>query len=118
MELAVARTFEREQNWPAAITNYEAWLEKHPTNESLPQVQYALARANYQAGRETNAFQLFTAFVAQFPTNDLAPLAQWWVADHFYRLARQLCRRGDELRTDLPDAGVENLRPIWIIRRN
>ena len=85
VELAVARTFEREQNWPAAITNYESWLAKHPTNELLPQVEYALGHANYQAGRETNAFQLFSAFVARFPADTNAPLAQWWVADSFYR---------------------------------
>jgi TolA-binding protein len=84
VELAVARTFERETNWPAAITNYEAWLNSHPTNDLFPQVQYSLARASDQAGQETNAFQLFTALAAR-STNDLAPLAQWWVADHFYR---------------------------------
>ena len=85
VELALARTFEREANWPAAITNYEGWIKKHATNELLPQVQYALGRANDQAGRETNAFQTFTTLAAQFPANDLAPLAQWWVADHYYR---------------------------------
>ena len=42
-------------------------------DELLPQVQYALGWANYQAGRETNALGLFTSFVTQFPTNELAP---------------------------------------------
>jgi len=86
VELAVARTFERGTNWPAAITNYEAWLKNYPTNDLQPQVQYALGWANYQAGRETNALQIFTAFVARFPADTNAPLAQWWVADHFFRL--------------------------------
>lgn len=86
VELAVARTFEREQNWPAAIASYEDWLKKYPTNAALPQVEYAVGWANYQAGRETNAFQLFTTFVARFPADTNAPLAQWWVADHFFRL--------------------------------
>jgi TolA-binding protein len=85
-ELAVARTFERETNWPAAITGYEAWLKNHPTNGLLPQVEYSLGLANYQAGREPDAFQIFTAFVARFPADTNAPLAQWWVADHFFRL--------------------------------
>jgi len=85
VELALARTFEREANWLSAITNYEAWLNNHPTNELFPQVQYSLARAHDQAGHETNAFQLFAALATRFPTNELAPLAQWWVADHFYR---------------------------------
>jgi tetratricopeptide (TPR) repeat protein len=45
---------------------------------------YALAWANSRAGNETNAFGLFTNFVAQFPASELAPQAQWWVADSFY----------------------------------
>jgi outer membrane protein assembly factor BamD (BamD/ComL family) len=67
------------------MTNYEHWLEDFPSNALQPQVSYALAQANFQAGNETNAFQLFTNFVAQFPASELAPLAQWWVADHFFR---------------------------------
>ena len=86
VEFAIARTYELEQNWPAAIAGYQGWLDHFPTNQLRPQAIYALARANSQAGNETNAFGLFTNFVAQFPTNDLAPLAQWWVADHFFRL--------------------------------
>src|SRR5208283_4587364 len=40
-----------------------------------------------QAGNETNAFELFTNFVAQYPTNQqLTPLAQWWLADYFFGL--------------------------------
>jgi outer membrane protein assembly factor BamD (BamD/ComL family) len=84
-ELAVARTFEQEQNWPVAIGQYEKWVADYPTNALRPQADYARAWANYQAGNETNAFILFTNFVAQYPTNDLAPRAQWWVADHFFR---------------------------------
>ncbi|HTA95003.1 MAG TPA: tetratricopeptide repeat protein [Verrucomicrobiae bacterium] len=84
-ELAVARTYGREQNWPAAVTHYESWLKNYPTNEFRPQAEYSLAWADFQAGDETNAFSQFTNFVAQFPTNELAPQAQWWVADSFYR---------------------------------
>jgi len=86
VDLAVARTFEPEGNWSEAITNYEGWLTSYPTNNLRPSVEYALGRANYSAGRETNAFQIFTAFIARFPADRNAPLAQWWVADHFFRL--------------------------------
>jgi TolA-binding protein len=86
VELAVARTYEREQDWPSAIAQYENWRNDFPTNALRPQADYALAQANFQAGNETNALALFTNFVAQFPTNGLAPLAQWWVADHYFRL--------------------------------
>lgn len=81
----MAQTFERETNWLAAVTNYAAWLEKFPTNSLLPQVAYAQAWANFKAGHETNAFLLFSNFVAQFPASTNAPLAQWWVADKLYR---------------------------------
>ena len=83
--LAAARTYEREQNWPAAVTNYESWLKDYPTNTLSPQVSYALAQANFQAGSETNAYEQFTNFIAQFPADTNATLAQWWVADHFFR---------------------------------
>jgi TolA-binding protein len=86
VELAVARTYEREQDWPSAIGQYENWRTDFPTNALRPQADYALARANFQAGNETNALVLFTNFVAQFPTHDLAPLAQYWVAEHYFRL--------------------------------
>jgi TolA-binding protein len=85
VELAIARTYEQEQNWPAAIGKYSDWLNDFPTNTLRPQAEYALALADFRAGNETNAFGRFTNFVARFPTNDLAPLAQWWVADHFFR---------------------------------
>ena len=85
VELAIARTYEQEQTWPAAIGKYNGWLNDFPTNALRPQAEYALALADFRAGNETNAFVRFTNFVAQFPTNDLAPLAQWWVADHFFR---------------------------------
>jgi TolA-binding protein len=85
IELAIARTYEQETNWSAAIGSYAGWLEDFPANELAPQADYALAWANFQAGNATNAFVLFTNFVAQFPTNTaLAPLAQWWVADSFF----------------------------------
>ena len=85
VELALARTYEQEDSWPAAIGVYDAWVKDFTTNTLLlPQVEYARAWANFQAGRETNAFLLFTNFIAQFPSNGLAPVAQWWVGDHFF----------------------------------
>jgi TolA-binding protein len=86
VEFAIGRTYELEANWEAAIAGYQGWLDHFPTNQLRPQTIYALAWANSQAGNETNAFEMFTNFVALFPTNGLAPQAQWWVADHFFRL--------------------------------
>jgi TolA-binding protein len=85
VELAIARTYEQETDWPSAIGRYESWLTNFPSDSLQPQAAYARAWADFQAGNETNAFMLFTNFVTQFPTNEFAPLAQWWVADHFFR---------------------------------
>jgi TolA-binding protein len=85
LDLAIARTYEQQADWAAAIGQYEIWLNDFPSSELRPQVEYARAWAGFQAGNETNAFLLFTNFVAQFPTNEFAPQAQWWVADHFFR---------------------------------
>ncbi|MBW8863582.1 MAG: tetratricopeptide repeat protein [Verrucomicrobia bacterium] len=85
LKLAIARTYEQEQDWPAAITNYEGWIRDCPTNSLRPQVDYALALANFHAGNEAGALALFSRFVAQNPANALAPQAQWWVAEHFFR---------------------------------
>jgi TolA-binding protein len=86
LELALARTYEQENNWSPAIGIYDRWVEQY-TNDTplLPQVEYARAWANFQAGRETNALLLFTNLIAQFPSNGLSPVAQWWLGDHFYR---------------------------------
>jgi len=84
-ELALARTYEQEGNWPAAIGIYDHWIKEYTNNiRLLPQVEYARAWANFQGGRETNAFRLFTNFVAQFPTNGWAPIAQWWIGGYYY----------------------------------
>ena len=83
--LAVARTFEREQDWVLAIAAYEKWREDFATNRLRSQAEFALAQANFHAGNEAQAFGQFTNFVAQFATDPLAPAAQWWVAEHFLR---------------------------------
>jgi TolA-binding protein len=85
VELAVARTYFHEDNWPAAVREYEDWLSRYPTNEMRPRAEFNRAWASGKAGDSTNAFDLFTNFVARFPNDVLAPRAQHWVADEFYR---------------------------------
>jgi TolA-binding protein len=85
VEMALARTYEQQDNWPAAIGIYDRWVKRYANDRKLlPQAEYARAMANYRAGDETNAFRLFTDFVAQFPTNGWAPIAQWWIGGYFY----------------------------------
>lgn len=85
VELAIARTYFHEGNWPAAIREYENWLSRYPTNELRPRAEFNRAWASDKAGYNTNAFDLFTNFVVRFPNDELAPRAQHWVADEFYR---------------------------------
>jgi TolA-binding protein len=86
VELARARACERAGDWAAAVTNYQGWLASYPTNALRPEVEYALGRASFQGGDEEGALAVFTNFVAHYPADTNAPLAQWWVADHFFRL--------------------------------
>lgn len=85
IELAIARTYFRENNWAQALGRYEDWLVRYPTNELRPRAEYNLAWANDKAGSASKAMQLFTNFVHRFPTNELAPQAQQWVAEELYR---------------------------------
>jgi tetratricopeptide (TPR) repeat protein len=85
VELAAARTYERERAWTKAVARYDAWVSMFPTNENLPLAEYHRALANWQAERETNAFDLFTNFVARFSTNWLAAHAEDWVGDFYFR---------------------------------
>jgi TolA-binding protein len=85
VEFAIARTYELETNLPVAIASYQAWLADHPTNALVPQVLFSLGRADFSDGNEADAFTVFTNFVARFPLDDLAPQAQYWIADHYFR---------------------------------
>jgi TolA-binding protein len=86
VELAVARTFEQEEDWPQAVKLYDRWTVEHADHPSLPKAEFARAWAKYRAGNEADAFGLFANYVERFPTNALAPRAQYWVADYFFRL--------------------------------
>jgi TolA-binding protein len=86
VRLAIARTYEQEKNWPAAVNEYDGWIEDYALLPARPQAEYSRAWATDQAGQATNALMRFTNFVAQFSTNELAPLAQNWVADFYLQL--------------------------------
>jgi len=85
VELAIARTYEQENNWPMAIKIYDDWIQIFSSDTPLlPDVKYAQAWANFKGDRETNAFVLFTNFLAEFPSNaDLTPVAEWWLGDYY-----------------------------------
>jgi len=85
VRLAIARTYEEEGAWEHVIREYDLWLERFKDSPALPRAEYLRAWANFQSGRETNAFVLFTNFVARFPQDERTPLALWWVADYHSR---------------------------------
>jgi TolA-binding protein len=89
VELAIARTYEQENQWERAAGQYDQWLITTPTNNpELPQALYFRAMANRWAGYETNTLTQLTNFVERFPAHELTPLARWWVADYYDRIGR------------------------------
>jgi len=96
VELAIVRTYEQEGNWAEAARLYEQWIARHGSHRSRPNVEFDRAWANYLAGNETNAFALFTNFVAQFPASPFSQQAQYWVADYFYRLGGPNYEKAEE----------------------
>jgi TolA-binding protein len=88
VQLAIARTYENEGNWRAAIASYDKWTAIHTNGTALPRAEFCRAWANFKAGDEMNAFSLFTNFVARFQTNQLAPKAQYWVGEFFWNRAQ------------------------------
>ncbi|MBI4660262.1 MAG: tetratricopeptide repeat protein [Verrucomicrobia bacterium] len=83
-QLAVARSFIAETNWPAALREFDQWLAQHTNHSARPQAFFDKALTYYRAGYETNALASFTNFISLFPTNALAPWAQLWVGDFYY----------------------------------
>jgi TolA-binding protein len=90
VDLAISRTYEEEGRWDDAIHQYDTWLLTYTNDAAQDRAEYFRALANYKAGSETNALSQFTNLLARFPVSEYAPLAQWWVADYFYRLGNFL----------------------------
>ena len=90
LKLAIACTFEQQELWAEAITQYDDWLARYTNHSERASAEYSRAYANYQAERETNAFILFTNFIVNYPTNELAQRAQWWVACYYDRTGKPL----------------------------
>jgi TolA-binding protein len=84
VQLAIARTYEKDNDWTNAVQQYQRWLNIFTNHPARAQAEYYCACAISQTGDRTNAFSCFTNFIARFPTSELTALAHWWVADfHF-----------------------------------
>lgn len=85
VRLAISRTYEREGNWSAAISNYNAWITTFPDHPQLAEAKFARAWDLAMSGADTNALAAFTSFVSDFPEHELAPRAKWWIGDYYFR---------------------------------
>jgi len=88
IQLAVAGSFEEENQWTNAMHEYQRWLETFTNHPARARAQYFYARANSQAGFQTNALNQFTNLLATFPTSPFAQLARWWIGDYYFRLGK------------------------------
>jgi TolA-binding protein len=86
LELAIARTYEQERDWPKAITVYNQWLETFTNHPARPEAMFYRGEALFRADDDTNAYSSFTNFMALYPSNALAAQAQWSIADHYYNI--------------------------------
>jgi TolA-binding protein len=100
VRLAVARTYEAERNWESAISQYTDWVARYTNSTELARAEFSRAWDYSQADQETNAFELFTNFVARFPRDELARLAQCWIANFYFS-------QGDYLRAE------NNYQLVW-----
>jgi TolA-binding protein len=84
VHLALARTWEEEGNWTNAIRHYSQLLSNCTNPEFRAEAEYYRAQATWRAGDLSNALVLYTNFVAHFNTHPKAPIAQFWVASHYF----------------------------------
>ncbi len=84
VHLAIARTYEQQDDWTNAIHEYDRSLASLTNGSARAQVEYYRAQATYKAGDLTNALTQFTNFFAVYPASDLAPRALMWVADYYF----------------------------------
>jgi tetratricopeptide (TPR) repeat protein len=85
VELAIARTYEQQDQWTNALKQYDLWLKVFTNSDLRADAEFYRALATSQAGDETNALARLDVFVTEFPTNLLTPVAQMWVGDYFFQ---------------------------------
>jgi TolA-binding protein len=99
VDLAIARTYERENDWTNAINRLYAWVAANTNHPALPQAEFQLAWANHMNGNDAVAYAGFTNFVASYPTNALTPQAQWWIGSYYFQ-------QGEYVNADVSFQGV------------
>jgi TolA-binding protein len=87
VQLAIARTYEEETNWAAAIQLYESWLIAFTNHPAQPQARYSLAMATANGGDVAGALRYFTNFTRLAP-NEFTERARLWVGNYYYNQGR------------------------------
>jgi TolA-binding protein len=117
VQLALARTWEEENNWTNAIGQYTSLLTNCPDSGALALAKFYRAQATWRAGNLTNALMLYTDFVAHHASHPKAPLAQFWIGDYYFNLGnwsaaelsyQQLCEGSNW-------QGSELVNPAWMM---
>ena len=85
VQMARARTFVTESDWPAALDGYRTWIEQYTNHADVAQAEFDRAWIYDQAHQETNAFGWFTNFIGRFPRHRLKLVAQQWVGNYYFR---------------------------------
>ncbi len=85
VELMLGTVELRARNWTNALEALGNWLKANPNHPQVPRAEFDRAWAAAQAGQTTNATAEFARLAARFPTNTLAPTAQLWLADNYFR---------------------------------
>jgi len=111
VQIAIARTYEKERNWSAAAFQLQTWASRFPADPLLPDVEYERAWLTHQSGASDHAFQLYTNFVHRFPEHTNAPLAEKWVADYFFNQG-QFVKAQETYQTlyEKPQWGTQRLK--------
>lgn len=84
VHLAIVKTYRQEQDWTNTVRKLDEWVRLFPTNQARADVEFDRAYFSDQARLVTNAFLLYTNFVARFPAHSNAPLAQLWVGHYYF----------------------------------
>jgi len=101
VRLAIARTYEEQDQWADAVAQYDSWLATYTNHPAVPRALYYCALANFRDCRATNALAKYISLAERFPNDEPAPLAQCFAADILFSLGRfeeaesryQLCFR-------------------------
>ncbi|HXD01459.1 MAG TPA: tetratricopeptide repeat protein [Verrucomicrobiae bacterium] len=83
VDLAIARTYEREDDWTNAVTRLYKWVAANTNHPALPQAEFQLAWSKFKSGDENTAFSEFTSFASNY-TNELSAQALFWIGSYYF----------------------------------